>query len=326
LTGELFNEDEMLPLLQRKKNIQSLFVIELVKTRLNYLFKNYTAAVKSAENAAGNKQSLSGLLAYAEHNLYYSLSLLANYLNQEDRERKQYIEQVAANQKEMKTWAVHAPMNFQHTYDLVEAEKARVLGQVVEAMDLYERAIKGARDNGYIQHEALAYELAANFYIARGMEEFAQLYMTKAHYGYVRWGAKAKVKDLEQQYPQFFAKTPSSSTKTTTTILSTDSKASSELDLNSILKASQTLSSEIVLNTLLEKMMKIVLENAGAQKGYLILNQEGQWLIQASGAVTSDDIEVLQSIPIETVSDRNNIPIVPLGIVNYVTVPKRVLF
>ncbi|MBW4610721.1 MAG: EAL domain-containing protein [Hassallia sp. WJT32-NPBG1] len=319
LVGELFDETEMLPILQINNNLQSLFVIDLAKTRLSYLFNNYTAAVKSAENAAGNKQSLSGLLAYAEHNLYYSLSLLANYLNQEDRERKQYIEQVAANQKEMKTWAVHAPMNFQHTYDLVEAEKARVLGQVVEAMDLYERAIKGARDNGYIQHEALAYELAANFYLARGMEEFAQLYMTKAHYGYVRWGAKAKVKNLEQQYPQFFAKTPSTSTKTITTILSTDSKASSELDLNSILKASQTLSSEIVLNTLLEKMMKIVLENAGAQKGYLILNQEGQWLIQASGAVTSDDIEVLQSIPIETVSDRNNIPIVSLGIVNYVT-------
>ncbi|MBW4446022.1 MAG: EAL domain-containing protein [Spirirestis rafaelensis WJT71-NPBG6] len=237
LVGELFNETEMLPILQINNNLQSLFVIELAKTRLNYLFKNYTAAVKSAENAAGNKQSLSGLLAYAEHNLYYSLSLLANYLNQEDRERKQYIKQVAANQKEMKTWAVHAPMNFQHTYDLVEAEKARVLGQVVEAMDLYERAIKGARDNGYIQEEALAYELAANFYLARGMQEFAQLYMTKAHYGYVRWGAKAKVKDLEQQYPQFFAKTPSTSTKTTTTILSTDSKASSELDLNSILKA-----------------------------------------------------------------------------------------
>ncbi|MBD0263184.1 MAG: AAA family ATPase, partial [Tolypothrix sp. Co-bin9] len=318
LVGELFDETEIKAILQINNNFQSLFVIDLAKTRLSYFFKNYTAAVKSAEKAAGNKQSLSGLLAYAEHNLYYSLSLLANYLNQEDRERKKYIEQVAANQKEMKTWAVHAPMNFQHTYDLVEAEKARVLGQVVEAMDLYELAIKGARDNGYIQHEALAYELAANFYLARGMEEFAQLYMTKAHYGYVRWGAKAKVEDLEQQYPQFFAKTPSSCTKTTTTILSTDSKASSQLDLNSILKASQTLSSEIVLNTLLEKMMKIVLENAGAQKGYLILNQEGQWLIQASGVVTSDDIEVLQSIPIETVSDRNNISIVPLGIVNYV--------
>jgi diguanylate cyclase (GGDEF)-like protein/PAS domain S-box-containing protein len=318
LVGKLFDETEIKAILQRNNNFQSLFAIDLAKTWLSYLFNDYTTAVKNGEDAAGNKQALEGILPYAEHNFYYSLSLLANYLNLEDRERKQYIEQVAANQKEMKTWAVHAPMNFQHTYDLVEAEKARVLGQVVEAMDLYEQAIKKARDNGYIQQEALAYELAANFYLARGMEEFAQLYMTKAHYSYVRWGSTAKVNDLEQRYPDFFAKTPSSSTQTTTTILSTESKTSSQLDLNSILKASQTLSSEIVLNTLLEKMMKIVLENAGAQKGYLILKQQEQWLIQASAGVTSDDIEVLQFIPIETVSDRNNIPVVPLCIVNYV--------
>ncbi|WP_336230867.1 ATP-binding protein [Scytonema sp. PRP1] len=318
LIGEMFNETEMLPILQKNNNIPSLFAIELAKTKLSYLFNNYTAAVNSAKNAAGNKQSMKGLLPYAEHNLYYSLSLLANYLNQEEQERKQYIEQVAANQREMKIWADHAPMNFQHTYDLVEAEKARVLGQVAEAMDFYERAIKGARDNEYIQEEALAYELAAEFYEARGMEEFAQLYMTKAHYGYVRWGATAKVRDLEQRYPQFFTKTSSSSTKTTTTILSTDSKTSTELDLTSVLKASQALSGEIVLNTLLEKMMKIVIENAAAQKGYLILNKQGQWVISASGTVDNHEFKILPSIPIETLDDSSDIPMLSLGIVNYV--------
>jgi diguanylate cyclase (GGDEF)-like protein/PAS domain S-box-containing protein len=318
LIGNSFNELKMLHIFVETNNRSLLFLIYFTKTYLSYLFKDYDQAVAHAYSAEKYVQAIAGMASIAEHNFYYSLALLAKYTEAKPNEQRQYLSKLSANQEKMQKWAHHAPMNFLHKYYLVEAEKARVLGQVVEAMDLYERAIKGARDNGYIQHEALAYELAANFYLARGMQEFAQLYMTKAHYGYVRWGAKAKVKDLEQQYPDFFAKTPSSPTKTTTTILSTDSKTSSELDLNSILKASQTLSSEIVLNTLLEKMMKIVLENAGAQKGYLILNQEAQWLIQASGAVTSDDIEVLQSIPIETVSDRNNISIVPLGIVNYV--------
>ncbi|GAA6618330.1 EAL domain-containing protein [Scytonema sp. NUACC26] len=319
LMGEMFNESEMLPILQRKKNSQSLFVIELAKTRLNYLFKKYTSAVKNAENAAANKQSLEGLLASAEHNFYYSLSLLANYPNQNVQERKQYIEQVAVNQKEMKTWADHAPMNFQHNYDLVEAEKARVLEQVFEAMKLYERAIKGARDNGYIQEEALAYELAANFYLAHGIEEFGKLYMTKAHYGYVCWQATAKVKDLEQRYPQFFAQGSSCTGETSfalTTISTTDSN---KLDMASVLKASQTLSSEIVLNTLLEKMMKIVLENAGAQKGYLILSKQGQWVIAASGRFDNNEFKVLPFIPIEAVSSSNNIPMVPLSIINYVS-------
>jgi tetratricopeptide (TPR) repeat protein len=320
--GELFNENEMLPILKIRNNIQSLFVIDIAKTKLSYLFKNYSAAVKSAENAIGNKQSMEGMLPYAEHNFYYSLSLLANYLDQE-QEQKQYIEQVAANQKEMKGWADQAPMNFQHTYDLVEAEKARVLGQVVEAMKLYERAIKGARDNGYIQEEALAYELAANFYLAHNLEEIAQTYLTKAHYGYVCWGAKAKVKDLEQQYPQFFAKRSSSSIKTTQTILDTSRQTSTDLDLLSIVKASQTLSGELMLDILLEKMMKLLIENAGAQIGYLILNKSGQWVIEASATIESDDIQILQSIPIETVSNKGVMPRVPLGVVNYVTHTQR---
>nr|WP_202895445.1 hypothetical protein [Iningainema tapete] len=62
-------------------------------------------------------------------------------------------------------------MNFQHKYELVEAEKARVLGQIIEAEHFYEQAISGASNNGYIQEEALAYELAANFYLARGMDK-----------------------------------------------------------------------------------------------------------------------------------------------------------
>lgn len=315
LMGELFNETELLPLLQTKKNIQSLFTIDLAKTKLNYLFNNYTAAVKNAENAAVNKQPLEGMLPYAEHNFYYSLSLLANYLNQEEREREQCIEKVIVNQKEMKIWADHAPMNFQHTYELVEAEKARVSGQVVKAINLYERAIKGARNSGYIQEEALAYELAANFYHAYSMEEIAQTYMIKAHYGYVCWGAIAKVKNLEQLYPQFFAQSLSSSTEATITTLSNETKTSN-LDLTSVLKASQALSGEIVLNTLLEKMMKLVLENAGAQTGYLMLNKQGQWVIEASGTV-NNKFEALSSIPIEPV-DSNAIPIVPLSIINYV--------
>ncbi|GAB1541017.1 hypothetical protein NUACC21_36860 [Scytonema sp. NUACC21] len=319
LVGEHFNETEMLPILQRKNNHQSLFVIALAKTKLSYLFKNYTAAVKNSENAVTYKQSLEGLLASAEHNFYYSLSLLANYCHQEEREREQYIQQVAANQKEMKTWADHAPMNFQHNYDLVEAEKARVLGQVVEAMKLYERAIKGARENGYIPEEALAYELAANFYLACGMEEFAKLYIKKAHYGYVCWGAKAKVKDLERQYPQFLAQRSSGTGEQPFIPTSTtDSTTLTNLDLTSVLKASQTLSSEIVLSTLLEKMMKILIENAGAQKGYLILDKQGQWVIEASGTVDNNEFKVLPSMPMETVDGSNGISMVSLGIVNFV--------
>ncbi|MBW4542055.1 MAG: PAS domain S-box protein, partial [Myxacorys chilensis ATA2-1-KO14] len=107
-------------------------------------------------------------------------------------------------------------MNHLHKFHLVEAEKARVLGQFLEAEELYEQAIAGAAEHEFIQEEALAYELAAKHYLARGREKFAQTYMKEAHHCYERWGATAKVKDLETCYPQFFAqKTASTSTHTT---------------------------------------------------------------------------------------------------------------
>jgi PAS domain S-box-containing protein len=107
-------------------------------------------------------------------------------------------------------------MNYLHQSYLVEAEKARVLGQFLEAEELYEQAIASAAEHEFIQDEALAYELAAKHYLARGREKFAQTYMKEAHGCYERWGATAKVKALETCYPQFFAQRVASiSTHTT---------------------------------------------------------------------------------------------------------------
>jgi serine/threonine protein phosphatase PrpC len=140
--------------------------------------------------------------------------------------QKEYLEKVVVNQEKMAIWAKHAPMNFQHKYHLVKAEKARVFGQITEAMDLYEKAILGVRDNGYIQEEALAYELAAEFYLARGMEKIAQTYMKEAYYHYQQWGALAKVEDLEERYPQFLTIETARVIPTDTTILGTRIKVS----------------------------------------------------------------------------------------------------
>ncbi len=110
------------------------------------------------------------------------------------------------------------------------------------------------------------------------------------------------------------------------TVLTTEAKTSTDLDLASVLKASQALSSEIMLNTLLEKIMKIVLENAGAEKGYLILrsqaepgNKHEQWVIKASGTIDNNRFKVLPSIPIKTVNSSSDMSMISLGIVNYVS-------
>ncbi len=294
------------------------------------------------------EQAATRLLAVTVNCFYYSLSLLAIYAAATSDKQQEYLEQVTANQQQLKNWADYAPINFQHQYELVAAEKARVLGQNWEATEFYERAIKGARDNKYPHEEALAYELAAEFYLTHSRWEIAGTYLIKAHSCYSNCQTWAKVKDLEERYPQFFAQHAS---RITTTTSGKDTKTAAALDLTSILKASQALAGEIVLDNLLTKMLNIIIENAGAEIGYLLMEKNGQWMIEASGKVNSEEVkrrqkveeptpnrslegnrgqkvitrnegdfivELSLSIPIENVSGRSDNPLIANAIVNYV--------
>ena len=139
---------------------------------------------------------------------YDSLTRLALYASVQKPEQKRFLKQVKANQKKMKKWAHHAPMNHLHKWYLVEAERARVLGNDTEAIEHYDKAIKLAGKYEYVNEEALAYELVARFWLEKRKEELAELYMRKAHYGYQRWGAKRKVQHLEEKYPRLLSKIP----------------------------------------------------------------------------------------------------------------------
>jgi len=263
---------------------------------------------------------------FTEHNFCYSLALLSQYLYIDKEGQKHYLNQVEENQKIMRFWKQYAPMNFQHKYDLVEAEKAHILEKPLEAIKYYDRAITGARKQEFIHHEALANELAARFYLTSqreeitfGRQEIGKLYLRNAHHCYLRWGAKAKVKQLEEEYPQYLLDISNlnKSNKLSTTISTTGTNGEI-LDLATILKASQAISGEINLENLLQKLIKIVIENAGAQKGCLILKQEDNWVVEAQGTANNDEVNLLQSIPIDSVNTDNNIPILPIAIINYV--------
>ncbi|MEG4230973.1 AAA family ATPase [Microcoleus sp. Pol11C3] len=312
LLGESFNEEEIIPRLLATNNRTLLCLVYLAKLNLSYLFKDCAGAVKNAIAAAEYIDSIMGFMYVALHNFYYSLALLAQYSPQ----LMENLERVELNQEQMKQWAELAPFNFQHKYDLVEAETARVLGDNWQAAKLYDRAIKGARDSGYIQYEALAYELAAEFYLASGMEEIAQTYLKGAHYGYTRWQARAKVENLEARYPQLQVKSAATIGKNTGTSIATThttTGAGTALDLATVIKASQAIAGEIVLEKLLRNLMKIMIENAGAQVGYLLLESHGKLLIEASGAVDGDSINLLQLIPVESSH------LLSLSVINYVS-------
>ncbi|MEG4488584.1 AAA family ATPase [Microcoleus sp. D2_18a_B4] len=319
LVGESFNEDEMLPVLLAANNVSSIFGVYFAKLVVNYLFGDRDRAVENAQLAEQYVAGVGSLMMVPQYNFYHSLALVALYPHADSIAQEQYLNQVAANQEKMQTWAFHAPMNSQHKYDLVAAEIARVLGHRLEAMDLYDRAIATAKENQYLQEEALAGELAAKFYLELGKDKIARVYLTDAYYAYARWGTQAKIHDLEQKYPQLLSQILEQKTSLYAgdtieqtrvgTLTSTSNNIGTLLDLATVIKASQAISGVINVEELLSTLIRIVTQNAGASKGSIILERAGKLSIVAK---CLDERCYLPNIPL---SQSQNLPITAI---NYV--------
>ncbi|BAZ50223.1 multi-sensor signal transduction multi-kinase [Nostoc sp. NIES-4103] len=318
LKGQAYDEQTMLPLHQQNNDQMVIHYLYLHKLVLCYVFENYSEAIEIIPTVESSLSAAIGQISFAIFYFYDSLVHLAVYPDSSESEQKNILERVIANQEKMHKWAHYAPMNFLHKFYLVEAEKHRVLGEKLEAIEMYEQAIALAKENEYINEEALAYELAAKFYLSWGKEAIAQTYMTNAYYTYGRWGAVAKVKDLQSKYPQLI--TRSSETQKLeinylelTQTSSTTTGGNHILDLMTVMKAALALSEEMVLSHLLEKLMQIVMENAGAQQGYFIAKHENEWIIEAAGIIKGQDISVVVNSEAET-----NSPLLPIALLNYV--------
>ena len=284
LVGESYDEETMLPLLHEEGNSNALAMVYLNKTIFCFLFRDFDQAWEQARLAEQHLSGIIGCPAVPVFYLYDSLVCLACMSAAEPLRRAEMLEKVAANQEKLQGWAQKAPMNYRHKYYLIEAERARAQEEESAARHYYDQAIDLAREHEYVNEEALACELAAQFYLSLGQTRLAGYYLNDAYYAYVQWGAAAKVKDLEAQYPQFLHReTPSRVPFPSAT--DSGEHDSNSFDLESVLKASQVISGEIVLDQLLDRLMTVVMENAGAQKGCLILDEEEQLTIEAQKSI-----------------------------------------
>ncbi|MGD1702488.1 protein kinase domain-containing protein [Dapis sp. BLCC M229] len=312
LNGSAYQETTMLSVHQEANDAYALAQLYLSKLFLHYLFDDYSEAIATAELGKTYIGVLVGNAAVPIFPFYDSLARLAAWNQLITSTQEDVLKLVAANQQKMKNWADRSPENYLSKFYLVEAERYRVLGNKTEAIELYERAISLAQENEYIQEEALGNELAAKFYLDWGKQKVASGYMQEAYYCYVRWGAKAKIADLEKRYPQLLTailqRTSSTllnhettlplGTLTSTSSATATSSVSAALDLATILKAYQALSSEMELEKLLSLLLSIVIENAGADKCVLMLLPEERLLIEGSVTVGKEPV-VLQHLPIE---------------------------
>jgi predicted ATPase/signal transduction histidine kinase/CheY-like chemotaxis protein len=297
---ETYDINTMYDLLVKTDNAEGLFITHVNQLIQCYHSGDYATACDRSKRAMQHVAGIAGLDFYQQLAFYGALSHLALAGNLTADEQSHCLEQSEEFVELLNAWHEQAPAVFSNKLALVQAEQARLAGQDLEAEKLYERAIAGARKNN-LQHEtALSFELAADFYSARGLEAIAQAFAAEARDGYARWQAFARVDDLNTRYPRLKAK-------------KTAAFEGQTLDLTTVIRASQTISQEIRLNELLTSLMKIIIENAGAQTGVLLLKKEDQWLIEAQFDIDKSDIQVLKSINFEE-SDR-----ICKGIIHYVS-------
>ncbi|NET28549.1 AAA family ATPase [Okeania sp. SIO1I7] len=324
LIGNFFDETLKIPVLQETNDHISLFPLLFIKTYLNYLFGCYELAVDNAISAEKVQTGSNGFIYYPAYLFYFSLALLACESLSTSEKQQRLLERVNCNQKQLECWMNDAPFTYQHKYDLVQAEYHRVLGEKLEAIELYDRAIAGAKVNEYIQEEALANELAAKFYLDWGKEKVAAGYMQEAYYCYAKWGAKAKTDDLEKRYPQLLQpilqSTVSSNNwldtlsniaparisvhSTATASYTSGTNINAALDFASVLKSSQAISDIIQLDELLRQLTRILLQTSGGDRCVIVLpDDNGNW--QVSTIATLDTIELCT----EPLADSPNAPI-----------------
>jgi PAS domain S-box-containing protein len=258
------------------------------KLQACFFAADYVSALDASLKAAPLLWTAPSNLELAEYHLYGGLCRAALWDSASPDQRHQHFEALTAHHRRLEIWAENCPENFENRAALVGAEIARIEGRPLDAEQLYEQAIRSAHANGFVHNEALANELAARFYDARGFEKIAYAYLQDARYCYIRWGATGKVRQLDELYPQLREE------KLTLSSTSTIETPVEHLDLATVIKVSQAVSGETDLEKLIDTIMRTAIEHAGAERGLLILPRGDELRIEAEATTGGAGVIVRQ--------------------------------
>jgi PAS domain S-box-containing protein len=277
----------------------------ILKLKARFLSGDYAEALAATDKVKPLLLGASAPIQLFEYYYYAALTAAARYEYGDADEQAAWRVLLTAHQEQLREWAENYPPTFGDKHSLVLAEIARLEGRAFDAMQLYEQAIQSAHENGFVQNEAVAYEVAARFYLTRGFKMIAHTYLRNARNCYDCWGALGKVNQLDERYPHLHE-------ERTLTSSATINQLVEQLDVATVVKASQALSSEIVLPKLIEKLMRLALEHAGAERGLLILLRGDEPQIEAEATTVQGTAQIVIREKAVTPSD------LPKSVLHYV--------
>jgi PAS domain S-box-containing protein len=256
------------------------------KSQARLFAGDYVSSVEASRRAHQLLWPAASQVETGDFRFYAALAHASAWNSASSEERQKHFAALNGHHRQLETWALHCPANFETKTALVGAEIARIEGRMLDAEHFYEAAIRSASENGFAHCEAIANECAGRFYSARGFAKIAQVYLRDARDCYLRWGADAKVRQLEEWYPQIKAEKTSSDTGTILAPVK-------QLDLATVIRLSEAISGEIEQEKLIDTLIRTAIEHAGAERGLLILVRGGEARIEAEAATVPGKIEVV---------------------------------
>ncbi|QRK12458.1 AAA family ATPase [Archangium violaceum] len=281
LTGEDFDEASFEAGLSPARLSNMRYWYWTLKMQARFLRGAHAEAREAGARAAELRWSSLGQVRRLDFHLFHALTLAACYGDMSPEEQPRTLEVLREHQQLLAEWANLQPATFRAPERMVSAELARILDREGEALRAYEEAHQSAREHGLIQHVALACELAARFWYERKVPTLADTYARKAREAYLRWGARGKVAHLDSQWPHLACSAGSEGTTTETD--------STQIDALTVVKAQQAISGEIVLERLAATLLRAALENAGAQRGALLLPRGDKLSVVATAGTSPED-------------------------------------
>lgn len=257
-----------------------------MRQQIRLTLLDYAGAIEAEEHAKKLVWAAMSFFERAEYHTYGAIARAARHDEVPASERPAHLEALRAHHAQLAIWAQTAPETFGNRALLAAAEIARIEGRQLDAQSLYEEAIQSARRYDFVNSEALALERAAAFHAANGYEAIALTYLRAARQCYARWGADAKVQQLETMHPRLAGE------RTALAATTTIEAGVDQLDLATVIKVSQAIFGEIVLEKLMRTLMVTAVEHAGAERGLLILARDGELVIEAKAKTAANDVAV----------------------------------
>jgi len=305
--GPVYYEKKKLAIHREAGDHTALFKYHLLKLMLNCIYNKYEMALEHAREGVKFEEAVTGMFVTPVFHYYHGLALAGHIKDGRDRQPGKRINKLKTKLKMFKKWAKNCPENHEHRYLLLLAEYSSIVGNDNKAKTAYSRSIVIADKNGFIQDKALASELAGRYYFGQNEKNLGYYYLTNSYQSYQAWGASSKCQELSQTYDlnNYFKKHFGQLAD----LLKADTTESAlhKIDINTVIKASTAIAEDINFERLKTRLMKILVENVGAERGVLLIPEKGKLKVEKEWP-ESDEINY--AVTMVSLAEKTKTPIV----------------